>query len=89
MSKKSYEFSREVKDEVWRRQRHLFPEGMALEVDHIVSIFQCQELGIPDWVCANILNAQLLPVAENRRKSNRAADPAVVAMMMSLIRPMF
>ena len=81
----SYEFSELTKDEVYRKQRHKFPEDAIIEVDHIISVRQCIELGIPDWLCASQINAQLLTRRDNREKSDKDADPEFVDYVLSLV----
>lgn len=79
------EFSRHVKREVHRRDKHKYPKGTKLEIDHIVSVRQCRELGIPPWIASNIINAQLLSRKENQEKGSQDADPHFVDYLLSLI----
>lgn len=80
-----YEFNRRTKDEIYRRQRQNFPENVILEVDHIVSVRECKEKGIPSFIASSVLNAQLLTRKDNREKSDSNADPIFVDYLLSLI----
>ena len=80
-----YEFPRRVKKEVRRLHTHKHPKGVKLEVDHIVSVRECKDKGIPPWIASNIINAQLLTRAENQEKSDNDADPIFVDYLLSLI----
>ena len=81
----SYEFSREVKDFVHKRDAGKYPPGTKVEIDHICSIRQAKELGIPAWIISSAINAQLLSQKENRKKADKDADPEFVEYLMSLI----
>jgi len=86
-NRKGYEFSRRTKHEVYRRDRHKRPEippEANMEVDHIVSIRQCREVGIPPFIASSIINAQLLTRKENRTKNGKDADPDFVIYLLSL-----
>jgi len=80
-----YEFSREVKDYIHKRDADKYPPEYNVEVDHICSIRQAKELGIPAWIVSSAVNAQLLSRKENRRKNGKDADPAFVDYLLSLI----
>ena len=80
-----YEFPRHVKKEVRSLHTHKHPKGTKLEVDHIVSVRQCKDEGIPPWIASNIINAQLLTRRENQEKSDKDADPIFVDYLLSLI----
>ncbi len=88
-SRKGYEFSKKTKDEVFRRERHKFPEDEEVEVDHIVSVRQCKEGGIPKEVASSIINAQLLTKADNRSKSDADAPEEKVSKLKSLMPKLF
>lgn len=79
------EFSKEVKDEIYRLQRHKFPKDAELEFDHIASVRQCRELGIPWWIISSSINCQLLTKEENRKKADKDAPEAFINMLLSLI----
>lgn len=83
--KSCYEFNKKTRDEIYRRHRHEFPDDAELEIDHIVSVRECIEKGIPPWIASNIINAQLLTKKENREKSDKDADPVFVDYLLSLI----
>lgn len=87
-SRRSYEFPQRVKDEVYTRDCHKYSdleEGVELEIDHIVSVRECKEKGIPPWIASSPINAQLLTKKENREKSDKDADPVFVDYLLSLI----
>ena len=84
-----YEFSEKTKDEIYRRQRKNFPEDAVIEVDHIVSVRECKEKGIPPVIASSVLNAQLLTKKDNREKSDKDADPTFVDYLLSLMVRMF
>ena len=89
MSRKGYEFSDRVKDEVYRRQRSSYPADEEVEVDHIVSVRECKQKGIPQSIASSIVNAQLLSKKENREKSDDDADPGFVDYLLSLMTRLF
>lgn len=84
-SRGRYDFPKYVKREIRNRDTHKFPKGTKLEVDHIVSVRECKEIGIPSWIASNIVNAQLLTQKDNREKSDKDADPIFVDYLLSLI----
>ena len=91
-NRRGFEFSQRVKNEVFSRQYHKYgnlDEGVELEIDHIVSVRQCREVGIPAWIASSMVNAQLLTRQENREKSDKDADPDFVDYLLSLIVRMF
>jgi len=81
----SYEFSQKTKDEIYRRDKHKYPDNDDLEFDHILSVRQAKELGIPAWIVSSAINGQLLTRQENREKSDKDADPVFVDYLLSLI----
>lgn len=83
--RRGYEFNEKTKDEVYRRERHKYPEDVVVEVDHIVSVRECKERGIPPIVASSIINAQLLTRKENREKSDKDAHPDFVDYLLSLM----
>lgn len=87
-SRRGYEFPKRVKDHVYTSEYYKYgnlEEGVELEIDHIVSVRQCREVGIPAWICSSLINAQLLTRKENREKSDKDADPEFVDYLLSLI----
>lgn len=89
MARKGYEFDEKTKDAVYKRDRHKFPKDVAVEVDHIASIRECREKGIPPVIASSIINAQLLLKKDNREKSDKDADPNFVEYLLSLMARMF
>lgn len=83
--RRGYEFSEKTKDEIYRRERHKFPEDAEVEVDHIVSVRECRDKGIPPVIASSLINAQLLTKEENRKKSDEDADPGFVDYLLSLM----
>lgn len=91
MARGKYEFSDRTKEAARRKWHAENPgnEHEEIEIDHIVSVREAKQRGIPPVIASSMINAQGMRKKDNREKSDKDADPKFVEYLLSLMARLF